>query len=131
MPDLILDSWPGRIPCVLFLALASFFMPSALDAQVVYETRYRHEADAVLYKVLYPAQADIRVFKSEYQNQADPEKGIWHMTRHPSRADWKVYWTSYRNEADCTVYFTMYASQAKRNECFFQLKGKERNNQER
>ncbi len=121
---MITNTKPGAFAAAMLLALALFSQLPGLEAQVVFETKYRHEADAVLYKALYPSQADIRIFKAEYQNQADPEKGIWHMTRYPSRADWKVFWTPYRSEADCTVYFTTYKSQARRNDCYFHLRRK-------
>ena len=123
-PDIFRIKAPTWLHILLLTALLCCSLHTPLHTQVVYETKYHHEADAVLFKALYPSQADIRVYMTEYRNQADPEKGTWYMTRYPEQADWKIYWTPYRQEADCTVYITPYASQAKRNDCYFRFKEK-------
>lgn len=100
-----------------------------LEAQTVFVTKYKSEADVVLHEVQYRSRADIIIYKTEYRVEADAERGWFETDR--SDADWTVYWTPYASEADCKVYFAEYKNQASRNDCFLKSNKPEKEQIER
>ncbi len=83
-----------------------------LQAQKIYSTNYKSEADVKVYVTEYRSEADIIVYKTKYSSEATDNKGIWYFTQYKSEAKKKIYFTEYRSEADIKVYFTDYKSEA-------------------
>ena len=83
-----------------------------LQAQKIYSTNYKSEADVKVYVTEYRSEADIIVYKTKYSSEATDNKGIWYFTQYKSEAKKKIYFTEYRSEADVKVYFTEYKSEA-------------------
>lgn len=96
---------------VLIFVLALFLLPD-LQAQKVYSTDYKSEADVKVYVSRYKSEADLYVYKTTYKSEVRNNDGFWYFTDYKSEADKKIYFTSYKSEADIVVYFTDYKSEA-------------------
>ena len=83
------------------LILVSIFLAIGLQAQAqkVFRTSYKSQADKVVYVTEYKSQADLIVYETKYQSQAKPYSGIWYWTDYKSQADWEVYFTKYKSQA--------------------------------
>jgi len=94
------------------LAVVMFFLQGKAEAQVVYITKYKSEADKVIYVSRYKSDANLVVYDTKYKSEAMPMSGIWYYTKYKSEADWVIYFTDYKSEADIVVYYTKYKSEA-------------------
>jgi hypothetical protein len=84
---------------------------STVNAQTVYETRYKNQADLLVYEVDYPSQADFRYYVVEYRSQANEQKHHWYYVQYPAQAEYTIYWVEYASQADSLVYEAKYPSQ--------------------
>ena len=94
------------------LIIVIVFISYTTQAQVVYKTSYKSEADKVIYVTEYKSEADMIVYETKYKSESKPYSGIWYWTNFKSEADWAVYFTKYKSEANLKVYFSKYKSEA-------------------
>ena len=100
--------WCGIVMTILLL-LATQCTP--IQAQTIYEVRYKSQSNIVLYKTQYQSQATYRYWIAPYQSQANTRKHHWYQVPYPSQAEWRVWWTKRPEEADHKVYQVKYPSQ--------------------
>ena len=82
------------------------FCRISVNAQKVYRTSYKSEADKIIFVTDYKSEADMIVYETKYKSEAKPYSGIWFWTTYKSEADWQVYFTKYKSEANLKIYFT-------------------------
>ena len=100
----------------VFTTIAIIFLLTETRAQVVYETKAKHEATKKVYVTDNPSEANIIVFKSEWKSDAAKESGLWFFTEWKNEADMLIYFTEIRSEADLIICYTTYKGEAgKRN----------------
>ena len=83
---------------ILGIFVMVFFTISA-NAQKVYRTSYKSDADKIIFVSDYKSEADMIVYETKYKSEAKPYSGIWFWTTYKSEADWQVYFTKYKSEA--------------------------------
>ena len=91
-------------------------------SQVTYITKFRSEAESKIFVTSLKHEADIILYATKYRSNSNPEKGVIYFTEIRSQAEWKIYLTKVKSEADCILYYTPYRWEAKRNDCYFNLK---------
>jgi hypothetical protein len=82
------------------------------NAQKVYKTSYKSEADKIIFVTEYKSEADMIVYETKYKSEAKSYSGLWFWTESKSEADWKVYFTKNKSEANLKIYFTKNKSEA-------------------
>ena len=95
--------------CTILILLFGTF---SVNAQKVYKTSFKSEADKIIYVTEFKSEADMIVFDTKFKSEAKPYSGIWFWTTFKSEADWKVYFTKFKSEATLKVYFTKFKSEA-------------------
>ena len=95
--------------CTILLLLFGAF---TVNAQKVYKTSFKSEADKIIFVTEFKSEADMIVFDTKFKSEAKPYSGIWFWTTFKSEADWKVYFTKFKSEATLKVYFTKFKSEA-------------------
>jgi hypothetical protein len=96
-----------------FLMIATMLLSIGFaNAQKVYVTSYKSEANKIVYETKYKSEANMIVYETKYKSEAKPYSGIWFWTEYKSEADWIVYFTKYKSEANLKIYFTKYKSEA-------------------
>ena len=88
------------------------FCATSVNAQKVYKTSYKSDADKIIFVTDYKSEADMIVYETKYKSEAKPYSGIWFWTTYKSEADWQVYFTKYKSEANLKIYITKYKSEA-------------------
>jgi len=90
------------------LLLTSFLTLSAAatQAQVVYKTDTRGDAEVKVYVSQYKGDADLLVYKTEFMRDADGNRGIWYFSEFRSMADKRVYISDFRGDADIVICYT-------------------------
>jgi len=96
----------------LVALLAVLFGRAITQAQIVYSTNFKSEADVKVYVTSYKSMADLVVYKSRFKSEATGNQGFWYFTTYRSEAKKRIYFTDFRSEADLIVYFTDYRSEA-------------------
>lgn len=96
----------------LAVLLVVLFGCAFAQAQVIYSSNYRTEADVKVYVTHYKSEADLVVYKCRYKTEATGNRGLWYFTSYKSEAKKRIYFTDYKSEADLIVYFTNYRSEA-------------------
>ena len=95
--------------CTILLLLFGAF---TVNAQKVYKTSFKSEADKIIFVTDYKSEADMIVYETKYKSEAKPYSGIWFWTTYKSEADWQVYFTKYKSEANLKIFITKYKSEA-------------------
>ena len=95
--------------CTILILLFGAF---SVNAQKVYKTSFKSEADKIIFVTEFKSEADMIVFDTKFKSEAKPYSGIWFWTTFKSEADWKVYFTKFKSEATLKVYFTKFKSEA-------------------
>ena len=63
---------------MLSLILMLFFSFS-VNAQKVYKTSYKSEADKIIYVTEYKSEADMIVYETKYKSESKPYSGIYYI----------------------------------------------------
>src|SRR5690554_3470452 len=92
--------------------LGLFFCGLLLNAQVVYSSEWKSEADVVVYVSEWKSDADLVVYKTEWKSEASKNSGIWFFTEWKSDAKKMIYFTEWKSDADVIIYFTDWKSEA-------------------
>ena len=61
---------------IVFLFLGG----SSINAQKVFKTSYKSDADKIIYVTEYKSEADMIVFETKYKSEAKPYSGVWFWT---------------------------------------------------
>ena len=75
------------------------FCTISVNAQKVYRTSYKSDADKIIFVTDYKSEADMIAYETKYKSEAKPYSGIWFWTTFKSEADSKVYLTKFKSEA--------------------------------
>ncbi|MFI5171585.1 MAG: DUF6150 family protein [Chitinophagales bacterium] len=98
------------------IAVILIFLLTETRAQVVYETKWKNEANKKVFITDNPSEANIIVYKTEWKSDASKESGLWFFTEWKTEADLLIYITEIRSEADLIICYTTYKGEAgKRN----------------
>lgn len=98
----------------LSLVIIAVYAPLSVDAQLVYETNFRGEADKKVFITQFKGEADLIIYLTGYKGEARTKKGFWYLTEFKGEADMKVYFTPFKGEADLKVYFTPFKGEARK-----------------
>ena len=60
----------------LILGVLLCFCTIAVNAQKVYRTSYKSEADKIIYVTEYKSEADMIVYETKYKSESKPYSGI-------------------------------------------------------
>ena len=96
----------------LFLIATLLFLFESVNAQKVYQTSIKKEADKKVYVTDIKSEANMLVFETSTKTEAKPYSGLWFWTKIKSEANWKIYFTKIKSEADLKIYFTKIKSEA-------------------
>lgn len=91
--------------------IALMIMAELANAQRVFFTSNKYEANVVAYITNYRTEADLVVCITKYQIEANTI-GRWYIANSKYNADWVVFLTPNRLEADINIYWTTYPSLA-------------------
>lgn len=80
----------------ILTALCVICIVAAVNAQKVFVTKYKSEADIVVYISTYKSEADLVVYETTYKSDAKGCSGIWYYTKYKSEADIKIWFTKYK-----------------------------------
>ena len=89
------------IPIIIFFL---FFLN--VEAQQVYVTQHKQDADKIVYVTKYKQDADIVVYITKYKNEA--KNNLWYITPYKQDAEVVIYYTPHKQDADWIVYYTKY-----------------------
>jgi hypothetical protein len=98
--------------CRVLFALCLLLGCGRLQAQVVYQTEWKSDADIQVYVTEWKSDADLVVYKTTWKSDADKNEGIWYFTEWKSDAKKKLYFTTWKSDASLIVYYTEYKSDA-------------------
>ena len=96
----------------VLLATCLMLLAFSADAQVVYVTEWKSEADKIVYVSEYESEADVVVYRTEWRTDAQPKSGIWYFTEWRNDANLVIYFTEWRSEADLVIAYTEWKSDA-------------------
>ena len=96
-----------------FILTLALFLSSPIQAQAVYVTKYKSEADVIVYVTKYRGDADLVVYVAEYNYVANSSRARWFYVDSKFKSDKIIFFTEYRAQADVKVYYTHYKNQSK------------------
>ena len=108
--NLILDSMNTKIIFGL-TAVICFLFQNNVQAQVVYSSEWKSEANAKIYVSEWKSEADLIVYKTEWKSEASKNNGIWYFSEWKSESK-IIYFTDWKSDADIIIYFTEWKSEA-------------------
>lgn len=80
--------------------IAIFFLFTLTsNAQNIYSSEYKSQADINIFVVDYKSQADLLIYKVDYKSQANGNEGLWFFVDYKSQADLKVFFVDYKSQA--------------------------------
>ena len=92
--------------CKIAAFFAALFVASSLDAQVVYKTSFKEDAQVKVYVTEYKMDADVVVYKTPFIHNADGNNGIWFFTPYQGEANKRILFVPSAVNADLIVYWT-------------------------
>lgn len=95
---------------IFLAAILSVFAQA--DAQIVYETEFKENADKIVFVEEEDGRADLNVYKTDWKSDARQQEGVWYFTQWRSEADFAVFFTEFKSEADFVIRFTEIKSDA-------------------
>jgi hypothetical protein len=98
--------------CFFLFALCALFPALEMKAQVVYQTKWKSDANVQVYVTEWKSDADLIVCKTTWKSDADKNEGIWYFTEWKSDAKKLLYFTTWKSDADLIIYYTEYKSDA-------------------
>ena len=96
-----------------FILTLALFLPSSIQAQAIYVTEYKSEADVIVYKTKYRGDSDLVVYETKYISEATSSRARWFYVDSKFKSDKIIFFTEYRAQADVKVYYTHYKNQSK------------------
>jgi len=95
----------------IIVLIGLLLLAEYVQAQKVYVTKNKQEANMVIYLTRYLNEADLVVYKTNYIVEAE-SIGKWFFVDSKHKADWIIYYTKYITEADLNIMWTTYPTMA-------------------
>lgn len=89
----------------IFFIIFGFLLVENLQAQVVFSTDSKYNADLSVYVVDSKYNADLLVHKVSSKYNADGNEGLWYFTDSKYNSDKKIYFVDSKYNADLLIYF--------------------------
>jgi len=84
-----------------------------LQAQSIFITEQRVEADVKVFVTKHRTDADLIVFKATYQFDAKGNEGRWYFVDYEFESDKIVHFVKYRSDSDVKIFYSPYKTDAK------------------
>ena len=92
-----------RITKIIFLIIG--LLCEQIDAQIVFSSDSKYNADLSVNVVNSKYNADLLVYKVSSKYNADGNKGLWYFTDSKYNSDKKIYFVDSKYNADLLIYF--------------------------
>lgn len=97
---------------LLIILVLSLLGAVAANAQAVYKTSSKSDANVKVYVTTTKSEADLVVYQCSSKSEASGNQGLWYFVSSASDAKKKVYITDTKSDADIVVYYTRTKSEA-------------------
>ena len=108
----MLSNYGCAMKRLLIISVLSLLGAVAANAQAVYKTSSKSDANVKVYVTTTKSEADLVVYQCSSKSEASGNQGLWYFVSSASDAKKKVYITDTKSDADIVVYYTRTKSEA-------------------
>jgi hypothetical protein len=84
-----------------------------MNAQTIFKTEYKNQADITVKVVEHTYQADLLVYKCQFKYEVKGNKGLWYITDTKYASDKTVFFVPYKYQADLEIYYVEHKYEAR------------------